>query len=114
MTTLKRDNNFTDSGLTFEAIVAPLKGYLEDLDQFLQDQVPLLEPKYGQVAYVLSHSGKRLRPILVAYSGWDSSNAHPESLIRLGAILELVHLATLVHDDILDDVYSPWTSHSRQ
>lgn len=104
MTTLKRDNNFTDSGLTFEAIVAPLKGYLEDLDQFLQDQVPLLEPEVqAQVAYVLSHSGKRLRPILVAYSGWDSSNAHPESLIRLGAILELVHLATLVHDDILDD-----------
>lgn len=88
----------------FEAIVAPLKGYLAELDVFLSAQVLLLEPEVqSQVRYVLSHSGKRLRPILVAYSGWSETPEHKEALIRLGAILELVHLATLVHDDILDD-----------
>ncbi len=88
----------------FEAIVAPLGDYLTDLDDFLNAQVVLLEPEVqAQVRYVLSHSGKRLRPILVAYSGWSEAPEHKEALIRLGAILELVHLATLVHDDILDD-----------
>lgn len=104
MTTLKNDYNARTSKSKFEAIVAPLGAYLENLDRFLKDQVPLFEPEVqAQVAYVLSHSGKRLRPILVAYSGWERGQESQDALIRLGAILELVHLATLVHDDILDD-----------
>ena len=88
----------------FESIVAPVSGYLANLDAYLQEQVLILEPEVQeQVSYVLGHSGKRLRPILVAYSGWHEGFENNEDLIRLGAILELVHLATLVHDDILDD-----------
>ena len=89
---------------SFESLVEPVSGYLENLDSFLQEQVLLLEPEVQeQVRYVLAHSGKRLRPILVAYSGWHKGLAEDLELIRLGAILELVHLATLVHDDILDE-----------
>jgi octaprenyl-diphosphate synthase len=39
--------------------------------------------------------------MLVAYSGWEGGGER-EALVRLGAVIELVHLATLVHDDILD------------
>lgn len=89
---------------SFESIVNPVRSYLENLDRFLQEQVLHLEPEVQeQVRYVLSHSGKRLRPILVAYSGWHKELSEDLDLIRLGAILELVHLATLVHDDILDE-----------
>ena len=89
---------------SFEPIVAPVRGYLGNLDVYLHKQVLSLEPEVQeQVEYVLSHSGKRLRPILVAYSGWHEGFETNEELIRLGAILELVHLATLVHDDILDE-----------
>ena len=98
---IKDANNNAPS---FESIVAPVRGYLANLDVYLLEQVQVLEPEVrDQVSYVLSHSGKRLRPILVAYSGWQEGFESNKDLIRLGAILELVHLATLVHDDILDE-----------
>ncbi len=89
----------------FATVYDPLKPYLEALDQFLLGQVDALEPEVREQArYVMGHSGKRLRPMLVAYSGWTREDAEPdEALVRLGAIIELVHLATLVHDDILDE-----------
>ncbi|MGB0290071.1 MAG: polyprenyl synthetase family protein [Opitutales bacterium] len=89
----------------FAEVYDPVKPYLAELDAFLQAQVEELEPEVqDQVRYVFGHSGKRLRPMLVAYSGWKG--AAPEcaaQLVKLGAVIELVHLATLVHDDILDE-----------
>ncbi|MEM8867202.1 MAG: polyprenyl synthetase family protein [Verrucomicrobiota bacterium] len=89
----------------FAEVYAPVKPYLDALDVFLQSQVEELEPEVQEhVRYVFGHSGKRLRPMLVAYSGWNGSG--PESnvgLVKLGSVIELVHLATLVHDDILDE-----------
>jgi octaprenyl-diphosphate synthase len=89
----------------FAEVYEPVKPYLDDLDVFLQSQVSELEPEIQeQVRYVFGHSGKRLRPMLVAYSGWEGPGAdRKEALIKLGSVIELVHLATLVHDDILDE-----------
>jgi len=89
----------------FAEIYEPVKPYLDDLDIFLQSQVTQLEPEIQEhVRYVFGHSGKRLRPMLVAYSGWEGpSERGSAELVRLGSIIELVHLATLVHDDILDE-----------
>ena len=88
----------------FADVYDPVKPYLAELDRFLQAQVEVLEPEVQeQVRYVFGHSGKRLRPMLVAYSGWEGSAPdHKAQLVKLGAVIELVHLATLVHDDILD------------
>ena len=90
---------------TFDEICWPVKPYLDALDAFLRTQVHQLEPEIqDHVRYVLSHSGKRLRPMLVIYSGWKgSSDDFLEEQVKLGAVMELVHLATLVHDDILDE-----------
>lgn len=89
----------------FAEVYAPVKPYLDDLDVFLQSQVNELEPEIQEhVRYVFGHSGKRLRPMLVAYSGWEGpADGSRDALIRLGSVIELVHLATLVHDDILDE-----------
>lgn len=89
----------------FAEVYEPLKPYLDDLDVFLLSQVAALEPEIQEhVRYVFGHSGKRLRPMLVAYSGWEGPGARrAEDLVRLGSVIELVHLATLVHDDILDE-----------
>ena len=89
----------------FAEVYEPVKPYLDDLDVFLQSQVAELEPEIQEhVSYVFGHSGKRLRPMLVAYSGWEGPGARrAEDLVRLGSVIELVHLATLVHDDILDE-----------
>ena len=95
--------NVASSG--FADVYEPLKPYLDKLDTFLQLQVYELEPEVqDHVRYVLGHSGKRLRPMLVAYSGWEGPAENRDSdLVVLGSVIELVHLATLVHDDILDE-----------
>jgi len=89
----------------FSEVYQPVKSYLNDLDIFLQSQVQELEPEVQEhVRYVFGHSGKRLRPMLVAYSGWQGPAENcAEDLVMLGSVIELVHLATLVHDDILDE-----------
>jgi geranylgeranyl pyrophosphate synthase len=51
-------------------------------------------------ATTLAAGGKRLRPLLVLLcAGVDGS----DEAVRAGAAIELVHMATLVHDDVLDD-----------
>src|SRR5262249_26676276 len=47
----------------------------------------------------LAAGGKRLRPVLVFVC---AGAAESEDLVRAGAAVELLHMATLVHDDVLD------------
>lgn len=89
----------------FEAIIAPLKPAFDQLEGFLGRQIGAFEPEVRPlVEYCLSHSGKKLRPILVFTMAREEAASLPdEATIKAAAIVELVHLATLVHDDILDD-----------
>jgi octaprenyl-diphosphate synthase len=49
----------------------------------------------------LRSGGKRLRPLLVSMCATDSAREGTD-LVRAGCAVELVHMATLVHDDVLD------------
>jgi octaprenyl-diphosphate synthase len=51
--------------------------------------------------YLSGNGGKRLRPILLLLSARLVGDANA-SAIRLGAVVEMIHTATLVHDDIID------------
>lgn len=54
---------------------------------------------------MLQAGGKRLRPLLVIAS-YRAAGGNPESeqrAIRLGACFEMIHMATLLHDDVIDD-----------
>lgn len=105
MTTLSQSEAENIAAAGFSEVYDPVSPYLERLDAFLQLQVQDMEPEIQEhVRYVFSHSGKRLRPMLVAYSGWQGPTEDvDEKLVALGSVIELVHLATLVHDDILDE-----------
>ncbi|MGJ8640148.1 MAG: polyprenyl synthetase family protein [Opitutaceae bacterium] len=105
MTTRSQSEADKVAAAGFAEVYQPVKPYLDDLDGFLQSQVTELEPEIQEhVRYVFGHSGKRLRPMLVAYSGWEGPGSDSkQNLIKLGSVIELVHLATLVHDDILDE-----------
>ena len=51
----------------FAEVYDPVKPYLDELDVFLLSQVAQLESEVQEhVRYVFGHSGKRLRPMLVA------------------------------------------------
>jgi len=76
-----------------------LDAYLEELEERLQETV---RSHGGLVAAVsrdaLSAGGKRLRPLLVFFS---TPPGEPPS-VAAGVAVELVHMATLVHDDLID------------
>jgi len=50
----------------------------------------------------IAAGGKRLRPLLVLVAAGGVPEDGGEGLVRAGAAVELVHSATLVHDDVLD------------
>src|SRR5262245_66402485 len=54
------------------------------------------------VAHVGHYRGKRLRPALVLLTGRIGGELVPAH-VSVAAIIELIHTATLVHDDVLDD-----------
>ena len=73
------------------------------LTQFLEGQIEAFEPQIRHlVDYCLKNSGKRIRPSLVFLSGEIDNPAVFEKLIQVSAVVEMVHIATLVHDDVLD------------
>lgn len=68
------------------------------LAEVAADTAPVLAP-YG--AATIAAGGKRLRPALVLVAA-GAAPADPVGLVRAAAAVELVHSATLVHDDVLD------------
>src|ERR1700733_12037404 len=53
------------------------------------------------IRYVVQAGGKRLRPALVVLSAQIGGSV-TEDAITVGAASELIHLATLIHDDMVD------------
>ena len=57
-------------------------------------------------AYIINAGGKRLRPatvLLAACAGQKSSVAGNSTVVSLAAIIEFIHTATLLHDDVVDE-----------
>jgi len=86
------------------ALFARLAPHFAALDRFLTKQVVNFEPEiHNLVSYCLQSGGKRIRPALVFLAGWKGEDEPLDELVRLAAVIEMVHLATLVHDDIMDE-----------
>jgi heptaprenyl diphosphate synthase len=76
---------------------------LEETEELLQDYtVSNVVIMQDLMDHIVSSSGKRLRPILLLLSG-SFKPVHSENLIRAAAAVELIHTASLIHDDILDE-----------
>jgi octaprenyl-diphosphate synthase len=88
----------------FAGVFAMLAPHMAELDRFLHGQLAAFEPEIRAMAdYCIDTSGKRIRPALVFLSGWRGAGEIAPDLVRVAAVVELVHLATLVHDDIMDE-----------
>jgi octaprenyl-diphosphate synthase len=60
-----------------------------------------IEPIAQISSYLREGGGKRLRPALLLLAAGASGYRGP-SAVRLGAVVELIHSATLIHDDVID------------
>jgi geranylgeranyl pyrophosphate synthase len=76
-----------------------LDAYLADLEGKLEEAVGAYQGVVADVgAQALAAGGKRLRPLLV----YLSTPPDEEPLVVVGVAVELVHMATLMHDDLID------------
>ncbi len=88
---------------SWKHLVEPVEPFLETVTEQLMRQVRGFDPEIVPYAkYALAGSGKRLRPTLVALAAGAVGPIH-EAHITAAVIVEIVHLATLVHDDVMDE-----------
>ena len=92
-----------NTGVELTEIFLSVAPFLDGVQRQLAEQVSAFDPEIAPYAeYALTRQGKQLRAALTGLAancvgGWN------ESVTRAAVIIEMVHLATLVHDDILDE-----------
>ncbi len=80
-----------------------VRAQLEEVEAQIAQQAAAFDPAIeGYVAYAIGGRGKRLRPLLALLSG-GATGGIQRGHIDLAVIVELIHIATLVHDDIMDE-----------
>jgi octaprenyl-diphosphate synthase len=86
-----------------DQLFAPIARDLDVVEMILEATLASVKPSVQKLIGHLSHyKGKRLRPallLLAARASGGISAAHH----TLGAVVEMIHTATLVHDDVLDE-----------
>jgi geranylgeranyl pyrophosphate synthase len=97
--------------MNLSPIYAPVQSLLELTEQEIANMAKeFAEPEVREVlGQFLDHPGKRIRPALLFLSAGASnpdSQASAASLVNAAAAFELVHSASLVHDDVIDDADS--------
>ena len=83
----------------FEPIRADLEKVDEEFARHVQSRVQLI-PQIGQ--YIRTSGGKRMRPAVLLMAARLSGYTGDHSILY-AAVVEFIHTATLVHDDIIDD-----------
>ncbi len=85
--------------LTF---IEPVKDQLQLVEERLHDQAKGYHPAMeAALVHLLSSGGKRIRPVLTLLCG-GMLGADPQRLVPMAAAVEMLHTATLVHDDLID------------
>ena len=83
----------------WDAYRGELEGVEDQVRKNLDSSVALVNTVAG---HILSSGGKRIRPLLLLLSARLCGYAGKEDLI-LGSLVEFIHTATLLHDDVVDD-----------
>ena len=80
-----------------------MQAQLDEVEARIAAQAAAFDPAIeGYVAYAIGGRGKRLRPLVALLSG-GATGSITSAHVDLAVILELIHIATLVHDDIMDE-----------
>ena len=84
------------------SVLALVASDMAEVDRVIADRLDSGVPLVGEVArYIISAGGKRLRPVLLLLScgalGYTEGQRH-----NLAAVVEFIHTATLLHDDVVD------------
>jgi octaprenyl-diphosphate synthase len=88
---------------TLDTIKQPISAEMKEFEQVFKKHMSSKAPLVDQVMrYMVKRKGKQLRPILVLLCAKMSGGIRPSSYVG-ASLIELMHTATLVHDDVVDD-----------
>jgi octaprenyl-diphosphate synthase len=89
--------------MSTDAILAPLNDQMREVEDRLYSDLSPADKRLSDLVFHISKiKGKRFRPALLLLSGQCSGGLIPQH-IDLAVVVELIHTATLVHDDIIDE-----------
>jgi len=90
-------------GSSLAQVARLVQPHLEEVETRIAQQAAAFDPALeGYVVYAVGSRGKRLRPLLALLAGGASGNINSNH-VDLAVIVELIHIATLVHDDVMDE-----------
>lgn len=89
-----------------KSVLSPIAADMQQLDQVIRTSLHSEVSLINQISdYIINAGGKRLRPALVILTA-RALGANPQQMqqaIELAAIVEFIHTATLLHDDVVDE-----------
>ena len=89
--------------MTLNEIRSPIKKHIAEFeDRFkksMKSNVPLLNTI---TSYIVKRKGKQIRPMFVFFSA-EMCGEITDKTYRAASLIELLHTATLIHDDVVDD-----------
>jgi len=92
----------SSSILSWQEILGPVRPELESVEQRFRSELVSSVPTVTAIGqYLQVGGGKRLRPALLLLATKLFGETHP-SAITLGTVVEMIHTATLIHDDVID------------
>jgi octaprenyl-diphosphate synthase len=91
--------------MSFVSMLSPIADDMRKVDQVIGARLESDVPLVREVAqYIVASGGKRLRPaVLLLASGAAGYSGEKVLLHELAAVLEFIHTATLLHDDVVDE-----------
>ena len=98
-----RDTSSAEPAYSWKEIIDPVEPFLNSVNHRLAEQVDSFDQAIAPYAdYALNGQGKHMRPALVALTA-RALGKIGDSHVTVAVIIEMVHLATLVHDDVMDE-----------
>jgi octaprenyl-diphosphate synthase len=92
----------TPVSISFDDIVILAKSDMRAVDKLISESLETDVPLVSQVSeYIVMSGGKRLRPLIVLLAA-RALGYEGEQHVRAAAIIEFIHTATLLHDDVVD------------
>lgn len=92
--------------MSFVSMLGPVADDMQRVDELIGARLESDVPLVREVAqYIIGSRGKRLRPalLLLACGAAGASGKRAEARFTLAAVIEFIHTATLLHDDVVDE-----------
>src|SRR5690554_4535329 len=91
--------------ITLKQIKAPIEEEMQAFEKHFRKSMKSSVPLLDKIThYIIKRKGKQMRPMFVFLSAKLFNNSN-ESTYNAASLIELLHTATLVHDDVVDEAY---------